>query len=364
MLEGGLYYAVYLFIVTILTVWCSLKYASYPNSRLADKGVSTQWGALILSMLMVLFIGFRPKHKVFVDSNNYIQSYYTFIYGKNFQFDNNAENLIFDNLFAYLGSNNYEITVFFIIIAFIYFGGTYLSSRKLFPRDTLYGIVIYLAGFSTFSYATNGIKAGAAAVIFLCALGYYRKRIICALFLLISIGFHHSMVLPVTAFTICYFYRKPKVYLWIWLLSFLIAAAHISYFQNLFGGMADESGSRYLLANESSKFSYITGFRMDFIIYGLFPIVVGYFAIFKKNYQSKLYNCIYCTYVLTNSIWMLCMYASFTNRIVYLSWFMLPYVLVYPFFDKKFMPNQYKNLNKVVWVQLGFTLFMQIIYYG
>lgn len=364
MLDGALYYTVYLLIVTALTIGCSIKYASYPNSRLENKGLGAQGGALILSVFMALFIGFRPRHRAFVDMNNYVQSYYTFLFGENFQFDTEADNLIFDNIFAYLGANYYDVTIFFLIIAIIYFGGIYISSRKLFPQDTLYAIVIYLAGFSTFSYATNGIKAGAAAAIFLCAIGFYRNKILCAILLLLSIGFHHSMVLPVAAFVICYFYRKPKVYLGFWVFSFLIAAAHITFFQNLFGGMADEGGSRYLLADESSESAYITGFRLDFIIYGLFPIAVGYYAIFKKKYQSKLYDLIYCTYILVNSIWMLCMYASFTNRIAYLSWFMLPYVLVYPFFDKEFVTDQYSKLNKIAWVQLGFTLFMQIFYYG
>ena len=84
----------------------------------------------------------------------------------------------------------------------------------------------------------------------------------------------------------------------------------------------------------------------------------------KYKYKSSLYEFIYCIYTLTNSIWMLCMYASFTNRIAYLSWLLYPIVLVYPFFDKPFINNQYRKLNIVAGCHLGFTLAMVIIYYG
>ena len=84
----------------------------------------------------------------------------------------------------------------------------------------------------------------------------------------------------------------------------------------------------------------------------------------KKGYHSDTYNFLYCVYTLTNSVWILCLYASFTNRIAYLSWLMLPIVLIYPFFDYWFEPRQYKALNSVAWGHIGFTIFMSMFYYG
>ena len=125
--------------------------------------------------------------------------------------------------------------------------------------------------------------------------------------------------------------------------------------------MADEQGQGYLgtVDGEASH-----GFRPDFIFYSAFPVISGYYAVFKHGYRSTTYQCLFNTYLIVNSIWMLCMYASYTNRIAYLSWLMLPVVLVYPFFDKSFVPNQYRKLNTVAGMHLGFTLAMQIIYYG
>jgi hypothetical protein len=126
--------------------------------------------------------------------------------------------------------------------------------------------------------------------------------------------------------------------------------------------MSDESGAGYLSTAETDGIT--NGFRPDFIFYSSFPIIAGYYAIIRNNYQSKFYTFIFNVYLLTNAIWMLCMYASFTNRIAYLSWFMLPIVLVYPFFDKQFVSRQYKKLNFVAGWHLMFTVLMQVIYYG
>lgn len=359
MIDPKIYYNVYLLFVSILTIVYSFKYASYPNERLTINVPHKKLPLFFIASLFILFIGLRPISGVFIDMMNYNASYGLHL-GRIYAFTLDTNNFIFDNLFYYLASSNYAIEVFFFIIATIYFGGIAIACQKLFPKDAVYAFVIYAGAFSTFSYATNGIKAGAAAAIFLCAIGLYKKKLISIILLILSLGFHHSMVLPIVAFIICKYYRNPKFYLIVWVISLLIAAAHITYFQTLFGGMTDDHGASYLAMDNSG---YRTGFRLDFVIYSSAPVILGYYIINKWRYSSKTYNFIYCLYLLTNSVWMLCMYASFTNRIAYLSWFMLPIVLIYPFFDKPFIRNQYRKLNVVVWCHLGFTLMMTYVYY-
>lgn len=362
MIDGGSYEGIFLTIITIFTIVISYKYSIYSDPELIHKSKFSKAPSLFLTIFLIIFIGCRPLHSAFLDMWNYTE-YYNHNLGVPFSFDLDKTNFIFDNLFSYLSSRYADIVIFFIIMAALYLGGIYIACDKLFPNDTLYALIIYLGAFSTFSYATNGLKAGAAASIFLLALGFYDKKVICALLLWISLGFHHAMILPIYALVICYFYRKPKFYLALWFICVMIAYAHIDFFQSFFQDLADEEGSGYLSTSAYESGGYYTGFRPDFILYSAFPIFVGYWAIFRNNYISKFYNLIYCTYLLSNSIWMLCMYASFTNRIAYLSWFMLPIVIVYPFFDKYFTINQYRKLDIVAWCNLGFTLFMTLIYY-
>lgn len=363
MIPAQYYSYIYLLLVTILTIGLSNKYSLFPKSRLNSKtAYENNIIGYIIAITFSLFIGTRPFSYLFVDMMNYRLYYNTFYYGNVFDIDWGTENFIFDNLFAWCGANYLSIATFILVVAFGYFMLAFKAMTIFFRKDALYGFVVWLGAFSTFSYGTNGIKAGLAASIFLCALAYRYKPIKAVIFLLLSLGFHHSMMLPVAAYVVCFCISKPKYYFMFWIFSLFVALLHISFFQILFSSMADESGADYL--TQTDEWGGKTGFRYDFVLYSAIPVVIGYYAMFKRGLQSKMYEFLYSTYLLTNGIWMLCMYASFTNRIAYLSWAFLPVVTMFPFFSKEFMPRQYSMANKVAWFQLAFTLAMNFIYYG
>ena len=95
------------------------------------------------------------------------------------------------------------------------------------------------------------------------------------------------------------------------------------------------------------------------------PVIVGWYALVKKKLQvSDLYKKLLSLYLCLNGVWMLCMYAEFTNRIAYLSWFLYPIVLIYPFLNEQWGRDRYKKFGLVMLGHLGFTLFMNVIYYG
>ena len=229
--------------------------------------------------------------------------------------------------------------------------------------NTLAAYVVFLAAFSTFSYATNGIKAGAAASLFILALGYRENLKVCIPLVLLSWGFHHSMIMVVAAFVVTLFVKNPKIYFVLWGFCFLMAFAHITAFAHFFSGFTTEHGASYLLTeggNEGTK----GGFRIDFILYSAMPVIVGWYAVFKKQYKlTNLYKNLLNLYLCLNGVWMLCMYAEFTNRIAYLSWFIYPIVLIYPFLQEQWGKNKYKTFSFVMLGHLGFTLFMNLIYY-
>ncbi len=359
---GAYYYTIYLVVVTIMTLYQSNRYITTPYRLLDNRTRSRVLPSVLLMLTCAIVIGLRPDWVGFADSRNYIRiiEYYS---GDRFVFNIDTDNILFDNLLYWVACNNWGWTIFFTIISFIYFGGIFVACKKMFPRDVLFAFLIYLAAFSTFSYATNGIKAGAAASLFLVAIAYRDKRWLSYLLMALSYGIHHSMQVLIVAYIIVSFIKNPKYYLWIWGFSFLMALFHISFFQHLFAGFTDDSGAAYLVFDSNSEALHLTGFRLDFIIYSAMPIILGYYLIFKRKLQSERFNFIYNLYVLTNSIWLLCMYANFTNRIAYLSWQLLPIVLIYPFFNEKLYPQQYKQANYIALAHLTFTLFMTFIYY-
>lgn len=353
MLPAKYYQYIYLLIITVITYFIC-------NYSSKHRGKENLFPSLLLCLLLILVIGYRPIDRAFADTMSYAENW-QFFYKEPFEFNFNAENLLFDNLFAYIGSLGLNISVFFVIISAIYFGSILIACRKLFPNNTLLAFVVYLGALSTFSYGTNGIKAGAAASLFLLALAYYDKLYLSIILVLLSWGFHHSMQLPFAAYIITLFFKNQKIYFAIWFICLLISAAHITFFQTLFAGLTDESGAKYLTSDE---FGTVKGFRFDFIIYSAMPILMGYYVKYKYHFSGKFYETILNIYILSNSIWMLSMYAAFTNRIAYLSWFMYPFLIIYPSLRIKDQKHPLVvNRNKFIGLHLGFTLFMFFIYY-
>ena len=356
------YSPVYLILVAIFSLRIVRKYKrlysirnyQYPSSGSRD---------FIIVTLLTLIIGTRPiSGKYFVDMAGYADHYVRYL-GEKFIFDWNAENLLFDNLFAYWYCYDLGITLFFILISGIYFGCSYIGIQRIIPNHTLPAYLVFLAAFSTFSYATNGIKAGAAAAIFIMAMGYLDKRTICFTLALISLGFHHSMQLPVAALVITSLVKNAKIYYVFWVFCLIISFAHITYFQNLFSGFTDERGAAYLLADEQTSTAHI-GFRPDFIVYSAIPVLIGFYYEINRGFKSKIYSALIHLYTLTNAVWLLCMYAAFNNRIAYLSWLLYPIDLIYPYLNVENRSDKYLKFGKVMAYHLYFTLFMEFVYYG
>lgn len=283
--------------------------------------------------------------------------------GSVFSFTTDTNNLIFDNLLAWWASVDLGITSFFCLCSLLYFGCAYWAIRKMFSNDSYAVFLVFLTAFSTYPASVNAVKAGVAGSLFLLALAYHNRLNVSIPLVLISLGFHHSMNVLVVAYICCLFCNKPKYYYYFWFFSLLMAVAHVTFFQVLFAGFSDSHGAEYLLSVGKDWGGKSAGFRADFVLYGSMPLVMGWYAIKKRGVRDRIYNIILCTYAFTNAIWLLCMYAAFTNRIAYLSWFMYPVVLVYPCFLPEFGGDRYRFFAKVATLHLAFTLFMNIIYY-
>ena len=259
MIPASLYQTIYLTLVTIMTL---IVYSQYQSRNGLREFALSRTDALVgvLVIFLILFIGLRPVSASFVDMLNYVLYYEVLYDGATFVLDWDSENKIFDNLFAWWGAVRLGYTSFFVFVAAIYFAGAYLGIRKLFPNHRLTAYLVFLAAFSTFSYGTNGIKAGAATSLFIWALGYRENLKVCIPLVLLSWGFHHSMIMVVVAFVITLFVKNPKYYFWVWGFCFLMAAAHVTAFAHLFAGATTEHGAGYLLGTGGGGMELEVGF--------------------------------------------------------------------------------------------------------
>lgn len=363
MIPASFYYTVYLFVVLLLTI---ISLSKYTNKSFVSSRTSVAQSALSrnIAILLALYIGFRPLSEVFDDMVGYEELYSRVQDGNGLAILAVGNlNYIFDPIFILFASIGLSVDFFFFFIACIYFGGIYWACKRLYPLDTMLAFVTYLGAFSTFSYATNGIKAGAAAALFLVALSYYKQKRKMALFLFLTLGFHHAMVIPIAAcFCSCVIKNRKIFFCW-WVVCFVMALLHVTVLMSIFASLTDDHGAEYL---QAGKELIVSGFRIDFIVYSVIPIIVGNFVVRKYDIRSDEFDFLLNTYTMTNSIFLLCTYGSYINRMAYLSWLMYSIVLLYPFLNVVWSNKhkQVKFLKYVVWGHLGFTLFMIFVYYA
>ena len=80
LIPASLYYTVYLIIVTIFTLWLYFKYLYYDETRECESP-SMDITCLIITIIFILYIGFRPISEKFGDMSFY-SDIYTFLYNR------------------------------------------------------------------------------------------------------------------------------------------------------------------------------------------------------------------------------------------------------------------------------------------
>lgn len=222
--------------------------------------------------------------------------------------------------------------LFFFIIASIYTYFNYWfckqNTRNFLP---LYIAVISFMGF--YSYGVNTLKSGLSLSLVLCSFALYRKRVINAYVVAVFAFFiHYSMVIPLLAFWVSHRLQKMKYYYYIWIICIFLSIAFGNFFQLYLGGFlgADAMYSDYLLTTETER--YRLGFRYDFLFYSAVPII--WMRLFFKDYKNERWLLYYKTYILVNSFWILVIFIPFSDRVAYLSWFLIPYIILVPILDR------------------------------
>ena len=112
----------------------------------------------------------------------------------------------------------------------------------------------------------------------------------------LSWTFHHSMFVCLAAYFVICFYSRPKWYFLFWVVCLLLSLAHVSYFQNIFVNISDEKGASYLDSNNLAGWGGEIGFRYDFVLYSMMPILIGWYAIYKRElYLGNIMK--YCVFI-------------------------------------------------------------------
>jgi len=319
--------------------------------------------ALLIAAVFALWIGGRPiSGYYFGDTSNYAHSYYL-MQGGIFIPSDSGE-WVWQS-FMYACSQVMDVSAFFTIVDIGYFGFTLWACRRLTPNNVLVSFLFCLGAFSCFTYGTNGIRNGLACSIILLMMSFIagnkREKIVAAALAFVAFNIHHSTALPILMSALSLLYiRNFKMAYTFWILSIFISlvagGAVTSFFAGL--GFDDRMQSYTASAPQEDIFSH-TGFRWDFLIYSMVPIVLGYYIVIKRGIRDRKYELLLNTYTLCNAFWVMVIRANYSNRFAYLSWFMYPLVLAYPLLKLDIWDEQQgKHLKNIMLAHVGFTWFM------
>ncbi len=251
--------------------------------------------------------------------------------------------------FTYLLGKIIDLKLYFYVVAMLYIGNYLIVSKRLCQGDAMWMFAACILSMSFSSYGINTIRGGLALSIVLVGITFYREWFKMGLIFALALTIHFSTVIPILMVVATKFYDNSKLYFSLWGVSVILSFVSGEYFNNLFQGLSDDGRTGYL-AGYDDHYNYNVGFRIDFIIYSLLPMIVGYYYIYKQGFHDKLYSIFFNSYILTNIFWVLVIRANFSDRFAYLSWFMIPIVLVYPL-----LSNQKIVKRPGVWLGAIFT---------
>jgi len=313
-----------------------------------------------ISVLVILYIGLRPIHPVFIDMATYAKAYSKMQQGDAVIIE---KDYVF-NYFMKWCSTIMPAKQFFFLIAILYILPCIAFSRKYFGKYWFFAMIMFLGSFSFWTYGVNGLRNGLGTAIFILGLVYYNsKKTTMYIFFTIAFFTHASIIIPFAAFIASGVYKNPKAYIFIWLaaipLSLIGGGVWIALFSKL--GFAEDRTSGYLVGGDEymSKFSK-TGFRWDFLLYSASAVFAGWYFIFKKHIIDNFYIQLFGVYCIANAFWILVISAAFSNRFAYLSWFLMPAVIAYPMFRYKIWKDQYKTFAIILLLYFAFTFYMNV----
>ena len=367
MIPASLYHPIFLYIVLMLTfVACCRTYPMSYKVINRPRSWVTIIPPLLLCLILAIFIGGRPiSVQYFGDVYTYAHSFHLMKSGIAIPGD---EGEWVWNQFMYFCAHRMDVSQYLTIICLGYFGFTLWACQRFAPNNVWIMVLFNLAAFSFFTYGTNGIRNGLASAITLVAISYLvtnkRNLVMACTLAFIAVNIHRSTSLPLLmAFASSFCIRSFKVAYTFWVLSILISLVAGSAVTSLFAGLGYDDRVSYLQADASSEVFSHTGFRWDFLLYSMMPIVLGYYIVMRRGIRNAAYEFLLNTYTLSNAFWVMVIRANYSNRFAYLSWFMYPIVLAYPLlkmnvWDKR----QGEALSLIMFMHAAFTWFMSTIY--
>ncbi len=344
-------------LVFVLGVFINSLYMNLTDSR--NLRSKNNLGIFLL-ISTILYLGLRPISYWFGDMIIYNTEFQNYVNGAPFD---TKKDFLFE-LMKYVFAKFLTAKSFFFACSFLYVFLLYLAVKKLFKDYWFYAFLMLLVAFTFWAYGTNGIRNGLATSVFIYAISRDKKYVI-FLLLLVTYLIHKGMLVPIVAFLAANYYTNTKNYIYGWLLAIPLSLTLGGFWENFFLklGFGEEKLGTYLGSfNQASEgVVLVLGFRWDFLLFSAAGVYAGWYYIVKKEFKDLLYEKIFCTYLLSNAMWILVIRANYSNRFAFLSWFLLGLVLIYPLLKNQLFTKQHAFIGRLVFGYFAFSYLMNII---
>lgn len=342
------------FMVMPLFMYSNIQ--QYSSSKL-------NFNSFLLITIIALFIGLRDPFA----SPLYLGD--TLFYSNMFMILFKGYSLNNFNDFGFLilmkfSANYLTLQTFYIICALLYLIPTYLAFKKWFGRNAFYCLAIFVVSMSFWNFGINGVRNGVSTSLVIYALSLREHKLKMIAVFLFAASIHKTALLPTAAYLLSFKISNTKLLMRIWFftifLTFFLGETIETFVQKLISlnDFTDSKRMRSLFLDEINGTDMRRGFRLDFILYSGFPILIGYFYLFKNKIKDGFYMQLLNVYIMSNIVWLLFIYAAYTNRIAYLSWFLMPIVLIYPLLKYKVYKKQTKVIAYLIFGNLAFTIIL------
>lgn len=327
---ASIYSTAYNLILLALCLVAILTYSK--NNSFLNRGIA--WP---LAIAIILFLAFRPLTYKFGFGDTKGYAFMFELTKLQSDIDPNAKDMGYEYICFFL--RHCDVSILFMVMGALYVVPQVLTSKKLSPAH--YGIVFLtiVFSFSYWGYGVNGMRNGAA--LSLVMLGMVKRNPIWTpILFLAGYSIHGSALLPIAAYCLNFLYCKSKTYMIIWCVCVILSIFISNLLTDIIplDDLIDDGRTGYLSADfdnyDSGTFSS-TGYRWDFILYSLIPIILGYRKITSGEVRDKVYLFLFNTYCTCNAFWLFTIYIPYNNRFAYLSWFLYPILVAYPYVGGK-----------------------------
>lgn len=326
-----LYYVILfsLFITIIVSVFV---YVNKPKRNKLNKYTVTYLSALVIALLF----GFRGVN-IGTDTPNYIYNYeYKFVPMQTFEYN---KDILWDFVNYILSRFTEDTIVLFSLVALGYVFLPLIGLKKILNENILYFYLFFIISPNFFLFGANGIRNGLAASLFLFSFRYY-KNYKQWIILIISSLIHLSLLIPLSFYFISRYFRNIKLVLFIYLILLIftmLGLKFINYIPLEFSRL-----DAFINIDRGAKSQKILNIPINFLTYSIGPIIISSYFILKKKLYDEFFLRISITYILSSCVYIAAFDLDFAVRFAYLSEFLMPLVVVYPFI--KFKIIKYREI--------------------